>query len=51
MHTETDGSAMKVLIEKDVFPELEELLACVGVVVCVSIYTGRNVDGRFDVEY
>ena len=42
---------MKVLIEKDAFSEAEELLACVGVVVCVSIYTGRNVDGRFDVEY
>ena len=37
---------MKVLIEKDAFSEAEELLVCVGVVVSVLIYTGRNSDGR-----
>ena len=46
MHIEKDGSDMKVLIEKDAFSEAEELLVCVGVVVRVLIYTGRNSDGR-----
>jgi hypothetical protein len=30
LHIEKDGSAMKVLIEKDFFSEPEELLVCVG---------------------
>ena len=35
-----------VLIEKYVFAEPEELLVCVGVIVSVLFYTGRNSDGR-----
>ena len=31
---------------KDAFSEAE-VLVCVGVVVSVLMYTGRNVDGRF----
>jgi len=33
---------MKVVIEKDVFTEPEELLVCVSAIESVLIYTGRN---------
>ena len=41
LQLEKDGSDMKVLIEKDVFSEAEELLVCVGLIVSVLIYTVR----------
>jgi len=46
LHLQKGGSDMNVLIEKDVFSEPEELLVCVGVIVSVLFYTGRNSDGR-----
>ena len=46
LHLQMDESVMKIVIEKDVFTEPEELLVCVGVIECVLIYTGRNSHGR-----
>ena len=46
MHLQKDGSVTKVLIEKDVFSEPEELPVCVEVIVSVLVYIGRNSDGR-----
>jgi len=42
LHLQKEESVTKVLIEKDVFTEPEELLACVGVIESVLVYTGRN---------
>ena len=38
LHLQKDESVMKVVIEKDVFTEPEELLVCVGAIESVSSY-------------
>ena len=42
LHLQKEESITKVVIEKDVFTEPEELLVCVGVIESVLIYSGRN---------
>ena len=42
-HLSKEESVTKVVIEKDLFTEPEELLVCVGVIESVLIYTGRNL--------
>ena len=51
LHIEKDGSDMKFLIQKYAFPVAEKILVCVGVVVCVLIYTGGTLMVDFHVEY
>ena len=46
LHFQKDESVTKVVIEKDVFTEPEELLICVGVIESVLVYTGRNSVGK-----
>jgi hypothetical protein len=41
-----DASYVKVFLQADAFSEPEELIICVGLVLCVIVYTGRNADGR-----
>ena len=37
---------MKIVIEREVFTEPEELLVCVGAIESVLIYSGRNSDDK-----
>ena len=42
VHLLKDDAITKVVIEKEVFTEPEELLVCVGAIECVLVYYGRN---------
>ena len=46
VHLVKDDAITKVVIEKQVFTESEELLVCVGAIECVLIYYGRNPTER-----
>ena len=46
LHLESDDSFLKVLLQSDAFSEAEELLICVGLLLCVLVYTGRNADRK-----
>ena len=46
LHLEKDTSFMKVLLEADPFTKAEELMTCVGLVLCVLVYTGWNAYGK-----
>jgi len=41
-----DDSITKVVIEKEVFIEPEELLICLGAIECVLVYSGLNTVDR-----
>ena len=43
---EKDDSVLKVLLQSDAFSEAEDVLICVGLLLCVLLYTGRNADGN-----
>ena len=47
LHFQKDESVTKVVIEKDVFTEPEELLVCGGVIESVLVYTGPNSHGSW----
>ena len=46
LHLEKDYLFSKVLLQSDAFTEEEELLICIGLLLYVLVYTGRNVDGK-----
>ena len=46
MHLEKDDSFSNVLLQSDAFTEAEELLICVGLLLCVLLYTRRSIDGK-----
>ena len=43
---ENDASFIMVLLEADHFSEAEELQICVGLLLCVLGFTGRNAGGK-----
>jgi len=41
-----DASYMKVLLPTDAFTEEEELKICIGLTLCVLVYTARDADRK-----
>ena len=46
LHLQKEENILKVVIEKDIFTEPEELLICVGAIESVLIYSGQNSDDK-----
>jgi hypothetical protein len=46
LHVEKDASLIKVLLEDCPFSEAEDLQICVGLLLCVFVFTGRNAGGK-----